>query len=107
MRHLRLANRHHNEPFDVYIGRGSPFGNPYSVRPSSFDGAIRVSSTDEAISRYRTWLLSEFVLIPGWIKPTHAQIASLHGKVLGCFCAPNRCHGEVLIELAERFSIKS
>lgn len=26
----------------------------------------------------------------------------LRGKVLGCWCAPKMCHGDVLAELAER-----
>lgn len=25
-----------------------------------------------------------------------AELAALHGKTLGCWCAPNKCHGEVL-----------
>lgn len=32
------------------------------------------------------------------------RVKGLHGKVLGCFCAPLRCHGEILVMLAEELS---
>ena len=30
-----------------------------------------------------------------------AQLPELKGKVLGCWCAPEGCHGDVLAELAD------
>lgn len=29
------------------------------------------------------------------------DLHELKGKVLGCWCAPNSCHGDVLTELAD------
>ncbi|MBK9181438.1 MAG: DUF4326 domain-containing protein [Acidimicrobiales bacterium] len=35
-------------------------------------------------------------------KPSlHAKIADLRGKALGCWCAPARCHGDFLADVAE------
>jgi hypothetical protein len=29
----------------------------------------------------------------------------LKGKVLGCFCKPKECHGDILVELVEKLDI--
>lgn len=81
----------------TYIGRGSPFGNPFSHLPSMF-GTIRVSSREEAVESYRLWMTTD-LQIPGWRKPTADEVESLRGRRLGCFCKPAACHGDVLIEL--------
>ena len=70
-------------PYDTYIGRGSKWGNPYIIGK---DG-----TREEVINKYREYVLSKQELI--------GALTELDGKVLGCFCVPQRCHGEVLIEL--------
>ena len=72
------------EKFDVYIGRPSKWGNPYSIGK---DGTRK-----EVIQKYREYLLNN----PDLIK----SLPELRGKILGCWCAPKPCHGDVLIELA-------
>ncbi len=69
--------------YDVYIGRGSIWGNPFVIGK---DG-----SRDEVIEKYRSYILNKPELI--------AKLDTLKGKVLGCWCKPQRCHGDVLIEL--------
>ena len=77
------------EAFDVYIGRparglkGSIWGNPFKIGP---DG-----TREQVIEKYRTYILSKPELL--------GQLESLRGKTLGCWCSPQRCHGDVLIEL--------
>lgn len=72
------------EPFDVYIGRPSKWGNPFIL---GLDGnRIRV------IERYRTWLYQRPHLIE------EARI-ELKDKILGCWCAPKPCHGDLLCEI--------
>lgn len=72
------------EPYDVYIGRPSKWGNPFSIGK---DG-----SRQEVIAKYRAWIASQPALL--------ASLHELRGKTLGCWCAPNECHGDVLKELA-------
>jgi hypothetical protein len=72
------------EPYDVYIGRGGPWGNPFRI---GVDG-----DRQQVIARYRRWFWSE--IQAGRID--RGALARLHGKRLGCFCAPKPCHGEVL-----------
>lgn len=76
---------HVDSEYDVYIGRGSLFGNPYEI---GIDGT-RV----EVIARYRKWF--NFVLKSDTFK---RELLKLKGKKLGCFCCPKRCHGDVIAE---------
>jgi len=88
------------KPYDVYIGRGrcprsgepGRWGNPFSHRPSRARGVTAVASREEAIARYAGWLAAELDAE----RISLAELAALHGKTLGCWCAPHACHGEVL-----------
>ncbi len=72
------------ETFDVYIGRPSCWGNPFTI---GADG-----TREEVIAKYRTWLAQQPDLM--------ARLPELKGKVLACWCAPKACHGDVLLALA-------
>jgi len=76
------------KPFDVYIGRPSKWGNPFMIGQ---DG-----NREEVISKYERWLETQPKLL--------ADLPELRGKVLGCFCAPLPCHGDILLRLAEEIS---
>jgi len=76
------------EPFDVYIGRPSKWGNPFRLHKTA-----RLEERDQCIAAYREWLLSNPELVAEAKK-------ELRGKVLGCWCAPLACHGDVLLEIA-------
>ena len=80
--------------FDVYIGRGSKWGNPYSHRVGSKANYI-VDTRKEAIEKYREYIMSNLYLL--------GDICELKDKVLGCYCKPLSCHGDVLVELVEKF----
>ena len=71
------------EPYDVYIGRPSKWGNPFKIGPRM--------TREEAISHYREWIVRQPELI--------AALHELKRKRLGCFCKPLPCHGDVLKEL--------
>ena len=81
--------------FDVYIGRGSKWGNPFVI---GADG-----NRDEVIEKYRQYLLHNEKL--GKDIPDNTELLKalpeLRGKVLGCWCRPKACHGDVLIELLQ------
>ena len=83
-----------HDPFDVYIGRGrgrtgqkpSKWGNPYVVDK---DG-----TREECIA----WFERDFGA--GVLDAKPEDLPEIHGKVLGCHCAPAACHGDVLLRLA-------
>jgi hypothetical protein len=74
------------EKYDVYIGRGSIFGNPFHIGK---DG-----NREEVIEKYKKYFEKR---IAEDCKFKNA-VLSLKGKVLGCYCKPLKCHGDVIAE---------
>lgn len=79
------------EPYDVYIGRPGkgkkgPWGNPFTLGRDG-DRAM-------VLAKYRRWLMDQ----PELIERARRE---LRGKVLGCFCKPLACHGDVLAEVVD------
>lgn len=79
------------EPYDVYIGRPFKWGNPFSHKEGT-RAQFQVGTVQEAIDSYKTWIKTQPDLL--------AALPELKGKVLGCWCKPGPCHGDVLEELA-------
>lgn len=75
------------KPYDVYIGRPGFWGNPFKIGK---DG-----DRAEVLRKYEHWLLHS-----DEASEQRANIKSLRGKTLGCWCAPKACHGDVLARLA-------
>lgn len=78
----KVVNKY-KECYDVYIGRGSKWGNPFVI---GVDG-----TREEVVSKYKDWILQQPELLN--------DLEELKGKTLGCFCKPKNCHGDILIEL--------
>ncbi len=72
--------------YDVYIGRPSKWGNPFIIGK---DGDRK-----EVINKYKIWILKQRSLLD--------SLPELKDKILGCWCAPKKCHGDVLVELYEK-----
>lgn len=78
-----------NSICDEYIGRGSPFGNPYRIGE---DGDRKQVIEKFKVYFYKRLTNSQF----------HDKVISLKGKILGCWCKPNACHGDVILEYLNR-----
>lgn len=78
-------------PYDIYIGRGSPWGNPFPIDDAS--GNTR----EVVIEKYRAYLFKQ--VTRGDV--TIQQLIELDGKTLGCFCKPKACHGDVIASAVE------
>lgn len=78
--------------YDVYIGRGSKFGNPYSHKEGTAAAWV-VETREDAIRLYEEWLRAQPELVETVKK-------ELKGKTLGCWCKPLACHGDVLLQIA-------
>ena len=84
------------EPYDVYIGRPSKWGNPFSCKKNS-SAKYKVETRQESIDKHRKWITE------GEGMYLLDDIHELKGKVLGCWCNPNQtCHGDILVELANK-----
>lgn len=76
------------EPYDIFIGRGSKWGNPFII---GIDG-----TREEVCQKYRIWIKTQQHLLD--------SLYELEGKILGCYCdkkfvSKGLCHGCILIEL--------
>ena len=81
----KVVNKYH-ENYDVYIGRGSKWGNPFVI---GTDG-----SRSDVIRKYEKWIRTQ-------AHPLNS-LEELRDKTLGCFCKPRDCHGDVLIKLLNK-----
>lgn len=82
------------EPFDIYIGRGSKWGNPFTHLPlDETEAQFQVATLGEALAEYKTWILGHPDLV--------RALPELRGRTLGCFCKPRSCHGDILAALAD------
>lgn len=70
----------------VYIGRPSKWGNPFVIG--------RDGNRQEVIEKYKEYILSNRKLLD--------SLHELRGKDLVCWCYPLECHGDVLLELANK-----
>lgn len=61
-----------------YIGRGSPYGNPFRI---GIDG-----DRDTVCDRFENEVLP------------YLDIEPLRGKNLVCYCSPARCHGDSILK---------
>lgn len=73
------------EPYDVYIGRPSKWGNPFVIGK---DG-----TREEVVAKYEEYIKSRPDLM--------RSLPELKGKTLGCWCFPYLCHGDILAKLLQ------
>ena len=69
-------------PNEVYIGRGSKWGNPYKIGVHG--------TREDVVKKYDSYARLNFY---------PEDLDELRGKILVCYCKPKSCHGDVLIEL--------
>lgn len=108
---ITLANKKYHKPTqnDVYVGRGSSLGNPYSHIPSA--NAIGVQDRETAIKMYKAWLRKqlsdekkdtlESQAIRKMLNDIYIKVRDGKDVVLVCYCVPKSCHAEYIKELIE------
>lgn len=74
----------------VYIGRATPHVEGTYNSPWRNPFAVSMYGRDECIRLYKTYIQKK-------ISNGDLDIETLRGKTLGCWCAPDPCHGDVLL----------
>lgn len=97
----RLVKIQSGKSYDVYIGRGSIYGNIYShIKTGKTRAEFIVATRKEAIQKYREYLLNSPELLE--------KIEELRDKTLACFCVESEeykdgdkivCHGQIIQRL--------
>lgn len=91
---MLIVHKKH-DPYDVYVGRPTKWGNPYMVG--------RHGKRGECVKKYAEYLLRN----PDLMRQARIQ---LKGKILSCWCAPPGgidymrqpviCHAQLLAAIA-------
>ena len=90
------------ETYDVYVGRASSlriglpekgwdgrFGNPFVIG--------RDGDRDEVVRKHKAWMWARLNKDREFLR----RVLALEGKALGCFCSPERCHGDNYVAFLE------
>lgn len=93
---MKLVVNAARSAFDVLIGRPSKWGNLWSHRTTT-KALFLVATRKEAIDKYEAWIRVQPHLI--------ADLHTLRDQVLGCWCRPEPCHGDVLLALIEELCV--
>lgn len=86
------------EPFTVYIGRPSKWGNEYSYKNDTI-AKYKVSTVEECVERYEEDFRADPEKI-SWLKELKED------DVLACWCkvkGHEPCHGDVIAKLYKEF----
>lgn len=76
----RVVNRY-KEDYDVYIGRGTMWGNPHRDMP-------RAQAIELFRIHFKEQLRSGSIML--------SDLRKLNGLRLGCSCHPKPCHGDII-----------
>ncbi len=93
---------------NVYVGRAgvvfidkqrfpkvaSPFANPFKISKDC--------TREQVVEKYRAYITERL----NGDAELLAELLALKGKNLGCWCAPELCHADVLLELIDFYSKK-
>lgn len=81
----KVSNKDTGDSYDIYIGRGTLWGNPYQMG--------KEGTRDEVIAKFAYDFDKRFLKFP---EQFDENIEKLRGKTLGCHCKPAACHGDVI-----------
>ena len=77
------------EKYEIYIGRPSIFGNPFSIAKYG---------REECIEKYKEYFYRRIKDD----KRFKEAVLKLKGKTLGCFCKPEICHGDIIVDYLKK-----
>lgn len=69
----------------VYVGRGTPLGNQFTVKEHG----------EAALELYRQWLWAQLNAKSPAVLSAFREITAEHSLV--CSCKPRACHGDVIV----------
>jgi len=104
---IRVVNKHNHKPteLDVYVGRGSVLGNPYSsIQSVETKAEFICESREEAIRQFSFYLKQK---IDNKDKSVCDELNKIwlmahKGDVnLVCYCAPKSCHANTIKNIIE------
>lgn len=97
---------------DIFIGRRNTqfhWGNPFTHLDVPTRAKLKMNTLKESIQAFEDWLLGKKYLDieqtrRKWILENMKSVMT--GKILGCFCKPKPCHGDVYVKLLSEGNIE-
>lgn len=72
------------EPYDIFIGRPSPYGNPFIIGENG--------TRKEVLAKFKEYFKH--------LSTSNLLLDDLNNKKIACWCSMDQsCHGDILIEL--------
>jgi hypothetical protein len=86
------------KPEHIYIGRYNSMikGADHSFWHNPF--TLKHYGRDKCLEMYKNYVLNNTEML--------SRIKELDGKILGCWCHPEKCHGDILIEILNQVKEK-
>lgn len=106
---IAVVNKYKHTPTenDVYIGRGSVLGNPFtSIKTGKTKAEFICNSREESVKNFREYIEEKIARKDKKICDELNRIYKMPQVNLVCFCKPKSCHGDIiktLIELRKPF----
>ena len=105
-RMITVVNKRTHIPteYDVYIGRGSLVGNPFTHMKGKTKAQEIVLSREEAIEKYKEWIVEQYKSnkeVKRFIKTLARKELVGEEIYLVCYCMPLACHGSILKKMIE------
>jgi len=94
----RVVNLY-KEPYDIYIGRPGRGVDGYLGNPILLNEVCPVcykqhTEKGDTLPCYKVYLEARVAADETF----RTRLINLKGQVLGCFCKPKRCHGDIIVE---------
>jgi hypothetical protein len=91
-------------PFTLDIGRGTIFGNPFTHLPLHTTlASVKVGSREEAVQAFEDWLRGTRWQEESLKKHRLVLLEAIpqipENAILGCYCKPLLCHGDIIIKI--------
>ena len=99
-----------SKPNNVYIGRGSVLGNPYThITDKKTKAIYQAKDRDDAIDKYSHYfdlMYGSNLAFTSAIDKIYELYKTGEDVYLECYCKPERCHGDVIKEKLESRLLK-
>jgi len=103
-----VVNKRYFTGKGIYIGRGSPLGNPYSSKPSKYP-VRRCKTPEESVQKFEQHLRKSIdirdVAICTVLNEIWKQVKANQKVHLVCFCKDKDgngvCHGDIIKKVVE------
>lgn len=86
---------HPSQEYDYYVGRGTPWGNPFSSNPASAADYV-VHDKQTAVQLYMNHFRTNYEL-------QLMAIELLTGKRIACYCGEPPCHAQFLADFVNNY----